>query len=71
MCLLSYLEHKKLKNMNEFVEIIRRLHTPHYEEARRHFHAAEGDGLFEGENEITRYLQNTLKTVIKDYGSEG
>lgn len=51
----------------EIVEIIRRLHVPFYEEARRHWEAAESDGLFDGANEYYPYMQEVLTTVIERY----
>ena len=65
--LLSAIELNKVKDNSELVEIIRRLHIPYYEEARKYHSVAEENGLFDGENEITRYLQSTSKDIIKNF----
>jgi hypothetical protein len=55
-------------NIREWVEIVRRLHTPLYEEARRYWRDAEAGGFFEGANEISPYVPNTLWRIISQYG---
>ena len=55
-------------NLNEFVEIARRLHVPHYEEARMYFAEAERDGYIERNNDIFSYSQQTLADIIRKYG---
>jgi hypothetical protein len=54
--------------VREWLEIVRRLHTPHYEEARRYFAKAASDGFFDGCNELYPYTQSTLETLIDEYG---
>lgn len=65
--LLSYIESNRAKDNSELVEIIRRLHIPYYEEARKYHRVAEEDGYFSGENEVTRYLQSTSKYIIQNF----
>lgn len=65
--LLSHIEFNDVKDNSELVEIIRRLHVPYYEEARKYHHVAEENGFFSGENEVTRYLQDTSKYIIENY----
>ena len=65
--LLSHIEFNDVKDNSELVEIIRRLHVPYYEEARKYHHVAEENDFFSGENEVTRYLQDTSKYIIENY----
>ena len=65
--LLSDIEFNVAKDNSELVEIIRRLHIPYYEEARKYHYVAEEEGFFDGENEITRYLQSTSKYIIENF----
>lgn len=65
--LLSFIEHERVENNAELIEIIRRIHVPYYEEARRYHNKAEGDGYFDGENEITRYIESTSKHILRQY----
>jgi len=58
-----------VKDLKEWVEMIRRLHVPHYEEARRCWKAAQSDGYFEGLVEEDRYSQDVLQGIIQQYGS--
>lgn len=65
--LLSMVQDKSVENEAELLEIIRRLHIPYYEEARKLHTEAELDGIFDGENELTRYLTRTSKEIINKY----
>ncbi len=67
--LLSKIQYKSVKDEAELVEVIRRLHVPYYEEARKLHNEAERDGFFDGENELTRYLTETSKNIVKKYNS--
>jgi hypothetical protein len=62
--LLSFFE-RKLAVPNEFAEIIRRLHVPHYEEARQYLEKAYIDSVIV--NKV--YGQEDLKKVIKTYAN--
>lgn len=57
-------------NMREYVEIMRRLSIPFYEEARSYWSEAKNDGYFQGANELWTYLPRTLKALIEQYGDE-
>lgn len=58
---------RSFEDQQEFIEIIRRLHIPYYEEARIYWHVAEDAGYFDGANEYYPYLQDSLKTLIERY----
>lgn len=57
-------------NISEFriyLEFMRRLTLPYYEEARKYWTEAVGDGYFNDMNEIKIYLPDTLKGLIEKY----
>ena len=58
-----------VKDLREWTELVRRLTLPYYEEARFYMKQANTDGFFSESNEIWIYLPDTLKEVIKGYGS--
>jgi len=59
----------RVRSVREFVEIMRRLTLPYYEEARTLWGIATESGFFEGgRNEIAVYLPETLKALIAQYG---
>jgi hypothetical protein len=59
----------RVRSVREFVEVMRRLTLPYYEEARTLWGIATEGGFFDGGgNEIWVYLPDTLKTLIKQYG---
>ena len=53
---------------DELVDIIRRLHTPSYEEAKLYWSDAQDGGYFDSANEVSPYLQKSLEGLIKRYG---
>lgn len=65
--LLSKFQYERVEDNSELVEIIRRLHIPYYEEARKYHNEAEIDGYFDGENEVTRYITATSKGILNHY----
>ena len=65
--LLSMIEFNNVKDNSELVEIIRRLHIPYYEEARKYHRVANEEGFFDGANELTAYLQDTSKYIINNF----
>lgn len=65
--LLSKIQFDDVENNRELVEIIRRLHVPFYEEARQYHDIAQELGYFDGENEITRYIQNTSIHILNNF----
>jgi len=54
--------------MRSFVEAIRRLHLPYYEEARQYIADAHSDGCFDDQNEVSVFLPETCKAIIARYG---
>lgn len=63
--LLAFFE-RKLADPNELAEIIRRLHIPHYEEARHYLERAYTARIIDDKV----YGQEDLKKVIKEYGND-
>jgi hypothetical protein len=61
----------RVRSVREFVEIMRRLTLPYYEEARTLWGLATEDGFFDaGGNEIWVYSPDTLKTLIERYSGD-
>lgn len=56
-----------VRDLREFVEFVRRISIPFYEEARIYWDEAIEDNAFEGLDEIGPYTQNTLKALIERY----
>ena len=61
--LLNLFKRRGVADQNELAEIIRRLHIPHYEEARRYWERAVSEGMVDNED----YRQAELQAVIKEY----
>lgn len=59
-----------VSDVANWTETFRRLYVPYYEEARQHFDAANGDGFFDGANEVSVFTQEKLQGVIAEYGGE-
>lgn len=59
-----------VSNIRKWVELVRRLHVPYYEEARRYWKRAEQDGFFIDANEAWPYLPKHLKMLIEEYGDK-
>lgn len=57
-------------DLQEWLELARRLSTPHYEEARFYLAAAFADGRFEGSGPENVYRPEALRSVIEEYGPE-
>jgi len=57
------------QHRHNIAELIRRLHIPHYEEARACWTVAEQDGYFRDGGGPWMYEQRTLKEIIDRYGS--
>lgn len=55
-------------DMDEFVDLVRRVQTPFYEEARRHFSNRNLLAEYARANEVLPYLPEELETMIKQYG---
>jgi hypothetical protein len=56
----------KIRELTELVEILRRLHVPYWEEARLYWERAFKDGFHDG----CDYGENTLLSIIKEYGEQ-
>jgi len=65
--LLTFME-RPLIDKNELVEIIYRLHIPHYEEARMYWDKALNDNFFAGASPSLPYKQDNLLELIETYG---
>ena len=61
------LKEERVKNMREFVEIMRRFTIPFYEEARLHFGQLPGDDEFVPDTSV--YDQESLKRIIEKYSA--
>jgi len=55
-------------NLDEWGELVRRLHIPHYEEARQYWSDAVADGLFSDPNAPMPYSQQVLLRILDRYG---
>lgn len=68
--MLQWLELSETKKMNdhfvmtEFIEIMRRLYLPYWEEARIYWERARKDGFHDG----CGFSENDLIQIIKEYG---
>lgn len=56
-----------VKDIREYVEILRRLTIPHYEEARVYWTEASNDNFFNDDNEISAYSVSRLKELLDMY----
>ena len=54
-------------DFREYVELMRRLTIPYYEEARQWWSEATSDGYFSEANEESIYLPENLKRMIEHY----
>lgn len=57
-------------DLQEWIELARRLSTPYYEEARRYLPDAFSSGRFEGYGPEYVYRPDVLKSVIQEFGPE-
>ncbi|OAS82473.1 MULTISPECIES: hypothetical protein [Metabacillus] len=64
--LLNTLEHLNLHNLEDFTEIIRRLHLPYYEEARQYLSKARSSGDYRS----TEITEKDCKNIISEYAKE-
>jgi hypothetical protein len=55
--------------MASFVDTVRRLHIPYYEEARTYLSEARADGYFDDQNENSVYMPRTCEAMIRRYES--
>ena len=59
----------RIGNIREYVDFMRRLTIPNYEEARQYMQDAEEDNLFDGANETGIYSQRKLLEIIDRYST--
>lgn len=59
-----------LTDMRQYVETVRRLTIPYYEEARQYWNEALADGFFNDANELWIYGVNNLKRLIETYADK-
>jgi hypothetical protein len=55
-------------SLDEWCELVRRLHLPHYEEARQYRQDAEADGFYERPEGQPPYGQAALLNLLARYG---
>jgi hypothetical protein len=55
-----------VKDLDEYVDLIRRVQTPYYEEARRKFGTSELQAAAHGWNEYAPYTQQYLIDIINE-----
>jgi hypothetical protein len=58
-------------HLDEWGELVRRLHIPHYEEARQYWSEAEANGLFADAKQSAAIDQATLLAILARYGPDG
>lgn len=59
--------HCDITDFDEYVDFIRRVQTPLYEEARRHFSKLNLLSDYSDANELLPYTQSELQHIIKTY----
>jgi hypothetical protein len=59
--------HRDASNIDEFVDLIRRLQIPYYEEARRKFRNQKMIENFSSATEMYPYLPETLEWIAREY----
>jgi hypothetical protein len=58
----------RVRDIREFVELMRRLTIPYYEEARLYWGRAMDDGFFGGASEVAMYHTENMKIIVERYG---
>lgn len=65
---IEMLQYEEFKNNDEVYEMIKRVHVPGYEEARRHFCEAVKDGVIESDAQRFGVVyQSEIETILKEY----
>lgn len=59
--------HCYIEDMDEFVDFVRQVQTPYYEEARRLFGNSDLLEDHDDDNQLGPYTQSSLRTIIKKY----
>jgi hypothetical protein len=60
----------EITDLRQYVEIMRRLTIPYYEEARQYWEKAQDDGYFDGCTETGIYGIDSLKLSVEKYKDE-
>jgi hypothetical protein len=60
-----------VKDLREWVVLMRRLHVPYYEEARFFFGQAHSDGNMGNSNQVYFYSPEGLQEMLREYPEEG
>jgi hypothetical protein len=68
--LVGMLKKGEVADINNWVEIVRRLHIPLYEEARQYWLEAEEDDFFDGFEEEDFGREDVLRAIIGRYSRE-
>lgn len=58
----------RVRDVREYIDFVRRLTIPYFEEARRYWHRAVEDGYFSDANEVWIYIPDNLRELIERYG---
>lgn len=67
--LLGQGSHCSVSDLDEFVDFMRRVQTPYYEEARRYFSKRRVLEHFSDSNEYGPYIPEQLREIIQTHGS--
>lgn len=59
-----------VSNLREWVELVKRLQVPYYEEARQHFPEMSAEGFMSDTNEVALYLPDNLQVIIERYSED-
>lgn len=59
----------RIVNMHEFVDFVRRVQTPFYEEARRHFGEETVLGQYSDATEVFPYLPEQLRRIAEEHSA--
>ncbi|MGB0766170.1 MAG: hypothetical protein ACPGYV_00510 [Phycisphaeraceae bacterium] len=62
-------EENEVQDPPAYAELIRRLHVPHYEEARRYFGESSLYERHAGAAEVAPYRQESLISIIEEHGA--
>jgi len=62
--------YSKVADVRGFVEFVRRVAIPYYEEARLYLKQANQEGFIGDQNEISIYSESVLKSIIENYNTD-
>lgn len=62
--------HCAANDIDEFVDFMRRVQTPFYEEARRHFKNQDLLEEYSDSNQVTPYQPEELENIVEKYGAD-